>query len=647
MPGIITKERQMKDKNKTPEQLLNELATLRQRIAEIEATERKHKQTIETLQESKKTLDALINTTSTDSILILDSRGVILDLNKIAAERLGKSREKLIGTLADSALPADIAKRRRSIISQTLKTGREVKFEDERNGIWFDSVVYPIADKDGVINKVAIIAHDITGRKRAEEELRAEHEQAQRYLNVAEVILVALNKKGEITLINRKGNQLLGYKDGELLGKKWFDNFVPPHARKQVKSIFRKLMAGDAEMMEFYENAILTKSGGERIISWHNVLLKDNQGNITGTLSSGMDVTDRRQTEESLRKSEEKYRGVVENSLLGIGISCGDEVLFANPALLRLFGFDSLEELKKIKLLDLVAPTSRDLILDRMKKFAEGKPISNEFVCDVLWKDGTIKTLLAGSQHYTIDGKIYTQTAFQDITERRRAEEALQLKTKELRALNERFEFIMQATKTNIDVIDADFNLIYVDRHWQQVYGDPTGRKCFEFFMGREQPCPTCGIPQALKTKQITVTEEVLPGENNRSVQVHTIPFQETDGQWRVAEFNIDITERKQAEERLRLLSSAVEQSSEGLAIVDQKGNLLFANSSFATMHGYTPEDLVGKHLSIFHTPEQMPSVEAANRHLQETGEFTGEIWHVRRDGSVFPTSDAQCSPSR
>ena len=96
---------------------------------------------------------------------------------------------------------------------------------------------------------------------------------------------------------------------------------------------------------------------------------------------------------------------------------------------------------------------------------------------------------------------------------------------------------------------------------------------------------------------------------------------------------------RRQAEERLWFLSSAVEQSSEGIAIADLEGNLLFVNDAFAAMHGYdTPQELAGKHLSIFHTSEQMPAVEAANRQIRETGEFSGEIWHVRRDGAVFPT---------
>jgi len=73
------------------------------------------------------------------------------------------------------------------------------------------------------------------------------------------------------------------------------------------------------------------------------------------------------------------------------------------------------------------------------------------------------------------------------------------------------------------------------------------------------------------------------------------------------------------------------------MAVIDFQGNLLLLNNAFADMHGYTPEELIGRHVSVFHTPEQMPSVEAANRQVKETGQFDGEIWHIRRDGTVFP----------
>lgn len=72
--------------------------------------------------------------------------------------------------------------------------------------------------------------------------------------------------------------------------------------------------------------------------------------------------------------------------------------------------------------------------------------------------------------------------------------------------------------------------------------------------------------------------------------------------------------------------------------MVDLDGNLQYLNNAFAEMHGYSPEEIIGKNLSIFHTPEQLPHVDAANRQIKERGYFKGEIWHTKRDGSIFPT---------
>jgi len=98
-----------------------------------------------------------------------------------------------------------------------------------------------------------------------------------------------------------------------------------------------------------------------------------------------------------------------------------------------------------------------------------------------------------------------------------------------------------------------------------------------------------------------------------------------------------DISERKKREERLRLLSSAVAQSSEGIAVADLQGRILFTNEAFAAMHGYHADEAMGRHLSIFHTPEQMPAVQADFRHILATGSSVGEMWHARRDGAPFP----------
>ena len=100
---------------------------------------------------------------------------------------------------------------------------------------------------------------------------------------------------------------------------------------------------------------------------------------------------------------------------------------------------------------------------------------------------------------------------------------------------------------------------------------------------------------------------------------------------------SVDVTEWRVVEERADLLTKVVEQSSEGIGVVNMDGYLLFANDAMAAMHGYRQEEVLGKHLSIFHLPEQMPAVKATLKQLRETGEFKGEIWQARRDGSIFP----------
>jgi PAS domain S-box-containing protein len=115
---------------------------------------------------------------------------------------------------------------------------------------------------------------------------------------------MAINSSGVISLINKKGCDVLGYSEKELIGRNWFDLCVPKNARSERKETFDKVMTGEQEEAEDYENTIITKSGEERIIAWHNTTLFDEQGQIVGTLSSGEDITVRKRTEEELMQSE-------------------------------------------------------------------------------------------------------------------------------------------------------------------------------------------------------------------------------------------------------------------------------------------------------------------------------------------------------
>ena len=121
------------------------------------------------------------------------------------------------------------------------------------------------------------------------------------YLDIAGIILVAIDANQKVKLINKKGCEILGYCEEDIIGKSWFDIFIPEKSREDVKNVFVKIMKGETEAAGYYENSVVTRNGEERLIAWHNSLIKDDEGNITGTLSSGEDITGRKQAEEFVK----------------------------------------------------------------------------------------------------------------------------------------------------------------------------------------------------------------------------------------------------------------------------------------------------------------------------------------------------------
>jgi PAS domain S-box-containing protein len=232
----------------------------------------------------------------------------------------------------------------------THRMENEFSFPDGNKG-WFELSIQPVPE--GIV----ILSLDITERKKAEQELRQEHDKAQRYLDVAGVIFVALDKEGIVTLINRKGCEVLGYNDEEILGKNWFDNYLPKKIGQETKTIFEKLMTGEIESVEYFENPVLTITGEERQIAWHNTVLKDEDGKITGTISSGEDITERKKAEEELLQARKDW----ENIFQAIGqpsfiLDPQHRVISANRAAVKKTGIP-LEQLKSKKCFELLHST--------------------------------------------------------------------------------------------------------------------------------------------------------------------------------------------------------------------------------------------------------------------------------------------------
>jgi PAS domain S-box-containing protein len=125
------------------------------------------------------------------------------------------------------------------------------------------------------------------------------------------LLIVLVNPEGKITLVNSKACEILGYTSEELLGKDWFDTCLPHDVAIDVKKTFIELMKGNIKPVEFYENPIVTKSGELKLIAWHNTIIYDANGTILASMSSGEDITQKKQMEIELLKSSTNLKAIV------------------------------------------------------------------------------------------------------------------------------------------------------------------------------------------------------------------------------------------------------------------------------------------------------------------------------------------------
>jgi len=248
----------------------------------------------EALRESEATSRALINA-PTDSVLLLDARGLILDLNEIATERLGKSRDELVGNLADDYLAENIAKKRRSIISKIFETGREVRFEDERDGNWYDTVAYPITDIDGTVSRIAIIARDITERKQAEKMLRKSEEKYRAVLeNASDAILLA-DEHGKLIEANRMAKSFFGYPRKELLQM----HYTQLHPKMELERTIAAFEDNLAHGKGYLQKGIVLRKDGTTVPVDITTTVVEYDGRRL-LQASFRDISEHKRTEDSL-----------------------------------------------------------------------------------------------------------------------------------------------------------------------------------------------------------------------------------------------------------------------------------------------------------------------------------------------------------
>jgi len=287
---------------------------------------------------------------------------------------------------------------------------------------------------------------------------------AREFLDFAQVLVVALDADGRIEFVNRETCSVLGYEEDELVGRDWFEACIPASVSDEVRATFDRVMSGAVEPdpAETYENPVLTKDGDERVVEWRNTPLRDDDGEIAGTLSSGRDVTRRKTQTRALSRNRRRYRTLVEQFPNGL------VTLFDEDLRYRIVGGDGFDR------------------VERSPSDLEGERLQNAFgpehVSDL---EPRYRRALAGEPsvtEQTLDGRIFRirivpvyddgevvagMTMSQDVTEQRETE-------RELEATKRRYRTLLAAAPNPIFVADAETGeIVEANEAAAELYGRP------------------------------------------------------------------------------------------------------------------------------------------------------------------------------
>lgn len=457
----------------------------------------------------------------------------------------------------------------------TVEISSRVKYQDNKP-VYFENII-----------------RDITEKKKAEIMLKTEKETAQKYLDIAGVMIVILDNNGKVSLINKRGCEILGYRKDDIIGKNWFDNFLPKETKPEIIKVARKIFSGKARLVEYYENPVLTRSGKERIISWHNTVLNDDNGKIIAILSSGEDITEKKEAEKRLQHlniilntlrnvnrliiKEKDKRKLIEsickvlvekrgyyNAWLALVDDKGKLTEIVESGVDKDFQVLT-ERINKGKLTACwkKAMSSSDIIINKdPKKDCRGCPLAEHYsgrgaMTVMLKRDKKVYGVFSVSTPLEYIESKEDKSLFAEIAgdisvalysleleeKRKEAEKAIKIERDGLIS-------ILDSMADGVYIVDKNYTIEYINPVLKKEFGPIGKRKCYEYFHGLKKVCPWCKNKEVFKGK--TVRWEWYSKKNKKSYDLMDTPLKNIDGTISKLEIFRDITDIKKSEEEIK-----------------------------------------------------------------------------------------------
>jgi PAS domain S-box-containing protein len=404
-------------------------------------------------------------------------------------------------------------------------------------------------------------------------------------------LVVVCDTHGCIVRFNPACERTFGYTLDDVASKPFWDLFMLPQETKQVKAIFDGVCSG--QFAGEHENHWLARDGNRHLIAWSSTALCNSEGSVEHILVIGIDVTERKQLEEA-------YRTLVEYSLQGLIIAQDFAIVFANPALVQISGYslDELSSMSPDEMLMLIHPDDRGMVAGLMQERLAGGRLTPRLEFRVIQKDGQVRWIETYARRVKSRGKPAVQVAVIDITERKRAEEALARSE----AFNRR---LVEASPVGILYLDAAGTITYENSVMRRMMGVPEGMTSPVIGM-KISEVPTIKEAGVVRFFERCVAGETISGEvvHYRSLmgpevdlEIQATPLLgrrgEFDGAIAIAQ---DITQRRQVEDEKAQLFDAVSQQREQLRAL--AGRLAEVQEAERKLLAQELHDRVGRNLT-------------------------------------------------
>ncbi|MBI4964283.1 MAG: PAS domain S-box protein [Desulfomonile tiedjei] len=599
----------MRDEDKTKGRLIEELAEMRKRISEMEATQARLVGIEKALRESEEQFRLLYENAPL-GYQSLDENGHFLGVNQAWLDTLGYKREEVIGRWFGDFLAPGYQDHFKINFPKFKAAGEIhwVEFEMLRK----DGSQIPVAfdgqigrDEQGRFRQTHCILHDISEIKRSQDALKESEQRFRAVIDNVEVGISVLNANMEIVEVNKAMKRYFPHvRPG--CGQICYEHYNDPPRLKPCSYCPCVLTLQDGEV----HDAITETPAGSEIRCYHLISspIKDSEGRVQYVIELTEDITDRKRAEEALRLSEERYRRLFEDAPLMYVITRNERgvplISDCNELFLNSVGYTRKAVLGQ-PLADFYSPESRTELLERG---GYTRALAGEFFIgerQLLTHDGRlIPALLYTATEMDPSGQVIgTRAMFVDITGRKKAEGKMQ-------DSEERLRLTLEAAQIGIWDWDVKNDQWYASPTYHSMLGyEPeTGLADRRKWLDRVHPDDRAQVKERIqevltrdfKEYQYEARLQHADGTYRwQQVRGFGIKRDENGKVTRMLGIRMDITERKQAEEARResdkRYRTLFEESRDGVYFVLRDGEIMDVNPSFLEIFGYTREELIGK----------------------------------------------------